>query len=83
MTINQADMAMQGRHWDEQLNCSDSVLHDFLEGKADYVRSRLAEATGARVSKAVCYSAEGGYNIEKLLDMVIDNMPRERRNLVV
>ncbi|MDB8772100.1 GTPase [Ruminococcus sp. 1001136sp1] len=82
VAINQADMAMKGRHWDENLNCPDSVLLDFLEDKANSVRSRLAEATGTRVSRPVYYSAERGYNVEKLLDMVIDNMPRERRKLV-
>lgn len=82
VAINQADMAMKGRHWDESLNCPDSVLLDFLEDKANSVRSRLAEATGARISRPVYYSAEKGYNVEKLLDMVIDNMPRERRRLV-
>lgn len=35
-----------------------------------------------RVARPVYYSAERGYNVEKLLDMVIDNMPRERRRLV-
>ena len=82
VAINQADIAMKGRHWDEQLNCPNSMLHDFLEAKVDSVRSRLAEATGAKVSRPVYYSAERGYNVEKLLDMVIDNMPRERRRLV-
>lgn len=82
VAINQADMAMKGRHWDENLNCPDSVLLDFLEDKANSVRSILAEATGTRVSRPVYYSAERGYNVEKLLDMVIDNMPRERRKLV-
>ena len=82
VAINQADMAMKGRHWNEEKNCPDSILLDFLEKKADSVRSRLAEATGIKVSKPVFYSAERGYNVEKLLDMVIDNMPRERRKLV-
>ena len=82
VAINQADMAMKGRHWDEQLNCPDNVLHDFLEKKVDSVRSRLVEATGVRVSRPVYYSAERGYNVEKLLDMIIDNMPKERRRLV-
>lgn len=82
VAINQADMAMKGRHWDEQLNCPDNVLHDFLEKKVDSVRSRLVEATGARVSKPVYYSAKREYNVEKLLDMIIDNMPKERRRLV-
>ena len=58
------------------------LLNDFLEKKVDSVRSRLVEATGARVSKPVYYSAERGYNVEKLLDMIIDNMPKERRRLV-
>ena len=82
VAINQADMAMKGRHWDEQLNCPDNVLHDFLEKKVDSVRSRLVEATGARVSKPVYYSAKREYNVEQLLDMIIDNMPKERRRLV-
>ena len=81
MAINQADMAMKGRHWDECRNCPDEVLMDFLIEKADSVRRRLLEATGVKVSRPVFYSAERGYNVEKLLDMVIDNMPRERRRL--
>lgn len=82
VAINQADMAMKGRHWNKRLNCPDGVLLELLEEKANSVRNRLAEATGARVSRPVYYSAERGYNVEKLLDMVIDNMPRERRKLV-
>ncbi len=81
VAINQADMAMKGRHWDECLNRPDSFLQEFLEEKADSVRKRLAEATGVKVSRPVYYSAERGYNIGKLLDMVIDNMPKERRRL--
>lgn len=82
VAINQADMAMKGRHWNERMNCPDNVLLDFLEEKTNSVRSRLMEATGVRISKPVFYSAERGYNVEKLLDMIIDNMPRERRSLV-
>ena len=80
--INQADMAMKGRHWDVRNNCPDSILRDFLNEKAESVQLRLAEATGVRVSKPVYYSAERNYSVEKLLDMIIDNMPRERRRLV-
>lgn len=82
VAINQADMAMKGRHWNEDKNCPDETLARFLEEKAKSVRSRLAEATNVNVSKPVFYSAERGYNVEKLLDMIIDNMPRERRRLV-
>lgn len=83
VAINQADIAMKGRHWNEQLNCPDSVLLDFLQKKSKSVQKRIQEATGAKVYKPVFYSAEKEFNIEKLLDMVIDHMPNERRNLMV
>lgn len=79
VAINQADMAMKGRHWNERENAPDNVLMDFLEEKATSVRKRLKEATGITIPKPICYSAEKGYNVEKLLDMVIDNMPKTRR----
>lgn len=82
VAINQADMAMKGRHWNESMNCPDGVLMNFLEEKADSVQCRLIEATGIRVFRPVFYSAERNYNVKKLLDMIIDNMPRERRRLV-
>lgn len=82
VAINQADMAMKGRHWNESSNCPDAVLMDFLVEKADSVRNRLIEATGVNVTKPVFYSAEKGYNVEKLMDLIIDNMPVERRKLV-
>lgn len=65
VVINQADMAMKGRHWNKETNRPDEVLVDFLE-----------------IRKPVYYSAEYGYNIEKLLDFIIDNMIVERRPLV-
>lgn len=81
VAINQADMAMKGRHWDERANRPDRVLSDFLESKAESVRNRLAEATGVKIPRPVCFSAEKNYNVGKLLDMIVDNMPKERRNL--
>lgn len=82
VAINQADVAMKGRHWDEKNNCPDSTLLEFLEEKAESVRSRLAEATGVKVMKPVFFSAEQGYNVNRLLDMLIDNIPKERRKLM-
>ena len=82
VAINQADMAMKGRHWNESSTCPDAVLMDFLVEKADSVRNRLIEATGVNVTEPVFYSAERGYNVEKLMDLIIDNMPVERRKLV-
>lgn len=82
VAINQADVAMSGRHWNEQNNCPDDVLLDFLERKVESICSRLKENTDVNAIKPVYYSAERGYNIDKLLDMIIDNMPKNRRQLV-
>ena len=82
VVINQADMAMKGRHWNKETNRPDEVLVDFLERQALSIQNRVKEATGVTIRKPVYYSAEYGYNIEKLLDFVIDNMIVERRPLV-
>lgn len=82
VVINQADMAMKGRHWNKETNRPDEVLVDFLERQALSIQNRVKEATGVTIRKPVCYSAEYGYNIEKLLDFIIDNMIVERRPLV-
>lgn len=82
VVINQADMAMKGRHWNKETNRPDEVLVDFLERQALSIQNRVKEATGVTIRKPVYYSAEYGYNIEKLLDCIIDNMIVERRPLV-
>lgn len=82
IAVNQADMAMKGRHWDYERNRPDAILEEFLEKKACSIRNRVREATGVDVKMPVCYSAEQNYHVEELLDLIIDNMPRERRKLV-
>ncbi|ASQ48593.1 GTP-binding protein HSR1 [Leptotrichia sp. oral taxon 498] len=82
VVINQADMAMKGRHWNKETNRPDEVLVDFLEKQALSIQNRVKETTGVTIRKPVYYSAEYGYNIEKLLDFIIDNMIVERRPLV-
>lgn len=82
IAINQADMAMKGRHWDYGHNCPDVTLTTFLNEKANSVSSRLEEATGIKVKKPVYFSAEKGYNVDKLMDLIIDGMPKERRKAV-
>ena len=82
VVINQADMAMKGRHWNKETNRPDEVLVDFLERQALSIQNRVKEATGVTIRKPVYYSAEYGYNIEKLLDFIIVNMIVERRPLV-
>ena len=82
VAINQADVAMKGRHWDEERGMPDEVLLNYLENQARSVQARVKEATGIEIIKPVYYSAEKNYNIEAFYDMIIDNMPRCRRRLV-
>ncbi len=82
VVINQADIAMKGRHWNKETNRPDEVLLDFLEKQAISIQNRVKEATGVTIRKPVYYSAEYGYNVEKLLDFIIDNMIVERRSLI-
>ena len=73
---------MKGRHWDENLNKPDDKLLRFLKDKTESIINRVKEGTGVNIKRLVFYSAERVYNIEKLLDLIVDNMPRERRELV-
>ena len=82
IAINQADIAMKGRSWNHRENKPEKLLIDFLESKSTSIQERVFEATGIKVKRPVYYSAEYNYNIDKLLDMLIDNMPNERRRLV-
>ena len=83
IAINQADIAMKGRYWNYRENKPERSLIDFLENKSTSIQERVFEATGIKIKRPVYYSAEYNYNIDKLLDMLIDNMPKERRNLVI
>ena len=77
--INQADMAMKGRYWDEQNNCPQPELKQFLEDKAHSVQARLLEATGLNLDKPVYYSAAKKYNQIAVLDFIIKHLPTEKR----
>lgn len=77
ININQADVAMKGRHWNYASTRPDSQLEEFLEEQACSVRKRVKEATGLDIIKPVCYSAEYGWNVRAVFDMIIDHMPVE------
>ena len=83
IAINQADIAMKGRHWNHRNNKPDDVLIEFLENKSTSIQGRVFEATGIKIKKPVYYSAEYNYNINELLDLLINNMPKERRKLTI
>lgn len=82
IAINQADIAMKGRGWNLREKKPEQSLIDFLESKSISIQERVFEATGIKIKRPVYYSAEYDYNVDKLLDMLIDNIPNEKRNLV-
>lgn len=83
VAINQADVAMKGRYWDAVQQKPTQKLVSFLEEQADSIQKRVKEATGVEIIRPIYYSGEHGYNIEKLMDLMIDNMPKFKRKLLV
>ena len=75
VAINQADLAMSGRHWDDFTNTPDRELQAFLNEKADSIQRRVREAAGIEILRPVCYSGAKSWNITKVLDLIIDNIP--------
>jgi len=83
IAVNQADVAMKGRYWDFKNNKPEQKLKNFLEEQVSSIQRRVKEATGVDIIKPIYYSAEYNYNMEKLLDLLIDNIPKEKRELVI
>ena len=82
VAINKCDEA-KSRHWDYTYNRPDATLENFLREQADSVKRRVKESTGVNIITPVCYSAEYGYNVNKLMDLIIDNIPLQRRQLML
>lgn len=82
VAINQADVAMRGRHWDTDKNKPDPILNDYLKDKANSIQQRIRESTGVSIHKPVCFSAEKGYHIKALMNLIINNMPTCPRPIV-
>lgn len=83
VAVNQADVAMKGRYWDYDRNKPLNKLKNFLEEQVDSIQRRVKEATGVKILRPIYYSAEYGYNVDKLMDLLIDNMPTKKRKLVL
>lgn len=79
VAINQADVAMKGRHWNIDSMMPDAELVDFLEKQSCSIQKRVKEATGVKIPKPVYYSAEYGYNMKAVFDFIVDNMPDKKR----
>ena len=85
VAINQADVAMKGKYWNEEENGPEDELEEFLDRKVESVKKRIKEATGIEV-EPIYYSAgykEEGYlqqkpyNLSKLLYYILQNNQEE------
>ena len=87
VAINQADIAMKGKHWDSENHKPDETLAAFLKEKKKSVHDRILNGCGISVdpiSYSAGYKEEGcpqepSYNMAKLLYYIIDSIPEEKR----
>lgn len=85
--LNQADMAMKGKHWNAELNRPDITLSEYLDEKAKAIGKRIREATGVSfkpIYYCAGYTEEDGdqlrpYNLSKLLYVILAAVPKEKR----
>ncbi len=82
VAVNQADMAMKAQYWDKINNKPQEELINFLEDKAISIQNRIKNDTNIDIVKPIYYSAEYGYNIDVLLEKIIDCLPSEKRKFV-
>jgi len=81
VAINQADMAMKGRGWNDSENRPTPELEKFLEEKVASTRNRIKEATGVDVEPIYYAAGYTGYNkpqsppynLSKLLLCILKN----------
>ncbi|MEE1260151.1 MAG: GTPase [Paludibacteraceae bacterium] len=90
VALNQCDMAMKGRYWDNETHMPEQQLVDFLEDKVASVRNRIYNSTQVDVDP-IYYSAgfkepgkpqETSFNVNKLLYYIISKAPKEKRVIV-
>ena len=91
IAINQADVAMKGKHWDPVNCCPDKILTDFLNDKVRSIRERILANTGVQVDPifySAGYKEEGEaqtppYNLSKLMLYILRAIPPKKRLVVV
>lgn len=87
VAINQCDMAMKGRYWDEEKNEPEPKLIEYLDSKVVAVRERLLEGTGVKTNPiyyCAGFKEEGmpqaqPYNLSKLLYFLVKYTPEKKR----
>ncbi|SKA06892.1 Predicted GTPase [Treponema berlinense] len=79
--INQADMAMKGHHWDDSSAKPDETLSVFLDNQIDSVKRRIEEVIHQEIRRPMCYSASNKYNIDCLVNYVLENYSGQRKTV--
>lgn len=90
IAINQADMAMKGRHWNHEKNQPEPPLIQFLNEKVASTQRRIREATGVNVD-VIFYAAgykagdsqQYPWNLSKLLAYIIQHTKEEKRAVII
>lgn len=82
IAINQADLAMKGRHFDYDASTPAPQLEEFLDEFSKSVRERVRESTGVDIDPPVALSALYGYNVDLLMDELIAKIPPVKRKIV-
>lgn len=90
IAINQADVAMKGKHWDSEACCPDEVLTEFLNDKVRSIRERIFSNTGIHVNPifySAGYKEEGidqapPYNLSKLMMYILKALPAKKRLVI-
>ncbi len=86
ISINQADVAMKGRYWDNETNQPEPELVKFLDEKVASTKKRIYEATNVNVEPM--YYAAGykdgdeqqyPWNLSKLLAHILRHTKKEKR----
>lgn len=91
IAINQCDVAMKGRYWNDELNQPEAPLIKFLDEQVASVKKRIRDSTGVNTDP-IYYSAGYNdpyigkmkpYNLSKLLYYIVSCTPKEKREVYV
>lgn len=83
VAINQADLAMKGRHWNEKQNSPEPTLVRFLEEQCKSIQRRIKDTTGVNIENPIYYSAKYQFNLDILYDFILKNIPQSKRNIKI
>jgi predicted GTPase len=86
IAVNQADMAMKGRHWNFEENRPEAKLTEFLNTKMASIQRRVKEATEVDINPMYyCAGYTDGeaeqkpWNLSKLLCFIVQHAPSGKR----